>query len=91
LVITYLDHPVFNPNLESLNRLISRGFQHLARADIKTGAMTRTLDHVVIQAPGGNLRTVVSADIFNSEILTSNIEHRDLNALKIDNVNIPGR
>ncbi|SVA21268.1 uncharacterized protein METZ01_LOCUS74122 [marine metagenome] len=53
--------------------------------------MTRALDHVVIQAAGGNLRTVVSADIFNSEILTSNIEHRDLNALKIDDVNLPLR
>tara|TARA_B100000678_G_scaffold126265_1_gene105684 strand:+ start:69 stop:344 length:276 start_codon:yes stop_codon:yes gene_type:complete len=91
LVITYLDHPVFNPNLEGLNRLISRGFQYFPRSDVKTGAMTRALDHVVIQAAGGNLRTVVSADIFNSEILTSNIEHRDLNALKIDNVNIPRR
>jgi len=91
LVITYLDHPVFNPNLEGLNGLISRGFQYFSGSDVKTGAMARALDHVIIQTASGNLRTVVSADIFNSKILTSNIEHRDLNAPQIDNVNIPGR
>jgi hypothetical protein len=91
LVITYLDHPVFYPNLEDLNRFISRGFQYFPRSDVKTGAMARALDRVIIQAASGNLRAVVSTDIFNSEILTSNIEHRDLNAFKFDNMNIPWR
>lgn len=73
--VANLDHPLVHAYRKAQDRLIGRGAQNCTGPEAKSRPMPRADDHVALDLPVRERRTVVCAAVLDGTVLAAEIEN----------------